>query len=333
MIAEFPPEISPMPQGPCQLSYAGGSTSLDPNGFRVIGRGDHSRILELLTAFPSLGEILNDHCMIISAYPAALGIQASVPFVDTYLHTPTLIRSLRLAAQQGRNVVFAAQPLAGADLLLKMLRSPFDMPRRMLWAAGGYYFPASLLEYMQYQLAARGCELRVLFCYGIAEVGHTCFAATQRDEKGEPLYRLVAGDVVATVESETKRLVLSREGRAVCTGDYAHRVGETWRILNSPERVSPQVRSEIESWHGHQWASRTGYLRYQSGSFTFQLREGHSTKEDRESLSFHRFWERYGGSLQSKPTWQHFSSTGHRLIRMDKLSASVADTGTIQELA
>ncbi|MDA8743733.1 hypothetical protein N9N28_03765 [Rubripirellula amarantea] len=331
MIATQTPEDSVFPQGPCQLSYAAGSTSLEPGGYRVIGHGDHGRIGELVQAFPSLGQVLNDRAMIISAYPAALGIQTSVPFVDTYLHAPTLIRSLRLATQQERSVVFAAQPLAGADLLIKMLNTPYGLPKRMLWAAGGYYFPASLETYMTQQLADRGCQLDVLHCYGVAEVGHTCFAATHRDELGEPLYRLVASDVLASVDDQQGSLVLSREGRSICTGDYAQAIGDHWLIRSSAYRLASQVRREIESWRAEQWVSRTGYLRYESDRFTFQLREGHQPNGQKTLLSFHQFWERHGGSLQSKPTWQSFESTGESLLLINFSSDKTAKSGPLQE--
>ncbi len=50
--------------------------------------------------------------------PAALGIRGFDAFIDSYLHPPTVIRGFRFAMMHQRPVVFASQPLAGAELFV-----------------------------------------------------------------------------------------------------------------------------------------------------------------------------------------------------------------------
>jgi hypothetical protein len=291
--------------GSNQISFAAGSTSLDPYGYRILDVEDGNRLSELTTAFPSLIEYLNAESLVISAYPAALGIHGFAPFVDTYLHPPTFIRAMRLASLEQRRVVLASQPLTGAELLLRMLDSGFELPAKMLWAVGGYFLPKSLEKFMRERLAIQGCRITVLQCYGIAEIGHTCFAALDRDASGSPKYRLVAGDVGIRTVPETEELILHREGREVNTQDRIFRMEDFWKIENDPKRLSAKVREELESWTENEWQRRTGYLRSEKGNLSVQLRESAEQLEANE-VAYFRFWERFGGSPQTKPLWSEW---------------------------
>lgn len=299
-----------------QLSYAAGSTSLDPDGYRLIGQADGKRLGELVSVFPSLATHIDPESLIINAYPAALGLQGFAPLVDTYLHPPTFIRAMRLAARQMRTVVLAAQPLVGADLLIRFARTGFEMPDQLLWATGGYYLPASLQKTVSEMLKQLGCDLRVMHCYGVAEVGHTCFAAIDRFPCGLPRYRLVAGHVNASVDSQ-QRLVLASRDRTLVTEDHATESQQHWKIRSGPSRMSAGILQTLESWTPDQWMRRTGYLSADSDSSWLQLREwiqpeqGHgpvNRVHRQREIGFHRFWERFGGSLHAKPKWSFRSS-------------------------
>ncbi len=135
-----------------QISYAAGSTSLDPNGFRVLVQDDTQKFAAIRREFPRVGELLQPQSVCISAYPAALGIRGFDAFIDSYLHPPTVIRGFRLALLHQRSVVFASQPLAGADLLLQVMEGNQQMPQRLLWAVGGYYLPMSLERFVRCEL-------------------------------------------------------------------------------------------------------------------------------------------------------------------------------------
>jgi hypothetical protein len=294
-----------------QLSYAAGSTSVDPQGYRLIGQRDGQRLPQLKSVFPSLADLIDPNSLIINAYPAALGLQGFAPLVDTYLHPPTLIRSLRLAARQSRAVVFAAQPLVGADLLLKAIDAGFELPTKMLWATGGYFFPQSLEKFISERLSDFGCETHFLHCYGVAEIGHTCFAATNRFSSGLPMYRKIVPDVEAYA-GVNGFMTLSIEGRSIVTSDYIEPREGHWSIWNGASRLCPSVSSLLESWTSDSWSRRTGYLRSTKEGYAFQLRENVGSKNSDQEYRYHEFWDRFGGSVQSKPIW---STHKTRLVR------------------
>jgi hypothetical protein len=301
-----------------QLSYAAGSTSLDPDGYRLIGQADGKRLGELVSVFPCLADHIDPESLIINAYPAALGLQGFAPLVDTYLHPPTFIRSMRLAARQLRTVIFAAQPLVGADLLMQFARTGFEVPDQLLWATGGYYLPRSLQQTVSNLLKRLGCDLRVMHCYGVAEVGHTCFAAVDRFSCGLPRYRLVAGHVEASVNAN-QQLVLASRHRTIVTEDYAAKAQRYWKIRSGPSRMSPEISRVLESWTADQWLRRTGYLAADANETFLQLRQWVQPEQTADPLDcvhqnteigFHRFWERFGGSLHAKPKWRASSGSG-----------------------
>ncbi|GAA5510579.1 hypothetical protein [Novipirellula caenicola] len=295
--------------GANQLSYAAGSSSLEPYGFRILGQSDNQRLAQLLASFPKLATMLHPESLIVSAYPAALGLSGFAPFVDTYLHPPTFIRAMRLAALENRTVVMAAQPLAGVDLLLRTLRNRLEIPERILWAAGGYYFPSSLERFVSEQLRQHGCDIEFLHCYGVAEIGHTCFAAMQRFDSGHPRFHKVATEVAASVVGTDSRLALHHEnGRAIVTEDYADQIDGEWLIQSGHGRMCPQVRDELESWTSHDWNRRTGYLSVDATGMIFQLREWIDSEPDNNERRYFQFWEQYGGSMQCKPKWNRFTA-------------------------
>ncbi|TWT98828.1 hypothetical protein [Neorhodopirellula pilleata] len=303
-----------------QLSYAAGSTSLEPDGYRRIGKLDGQRLGQLVSVFPELEQWIRPDCLIINAYPAALGLQGFAPLVDTYLHGPTLIRSLRLAAREQRSVIFAAQPLVGANMLIEAIAAGFEFPSRLLWAGGGYYFPRSLEKYMEQLLHSIGCQVRFLHCYGVAEVAHTCFAATERFDDGLPRFRKVVEQLEIEIQSDGC-LILRLGDRQTATKERIEAIDNHWRIQNGPDRLSVLVFDELESWGEPEWTCRTGYFGEHQRELQFQLRQGVQPRSNREHR-FHIFWDRFGGSIQSKPQWgdrsvkRHTDGQRHRFARV-----------------
>ncbi len=285
-----------------QISYAAGSTSLDPHGFRVLAPDDSQKFAAIRREFPRAGELLQPHSVCISAYPAALGLRGFDAFIDSYLHPPTVIRGFRLAVLHRRPVVFASQPLAGADLLLQVMEANHQMPQRLLWAVGGYYLPMSLETFLRRELKRFGCEIDVLHCYGVAEIGHTCFAACERAVSGHPIYRLVDASVEASQDKSTGRLRLCRAGRNLVTEDDVETHAGSWLIRSGVSRLHPTIFRRLESWTDEQWRRQTGYVVTRGRHIDLQLRQGIMPSRQLE-IRLHRFWEQYGGSWLTKPLW------------------------------
>ena len=133
----------------CPLSYPAGSTSWEPYRFRVVGVQSADWVGHLLTCFPVVAEFFGSQSLVLSAYPATLGLSGFSPSVDSYLHPPTFFSALQLAAMENRNLLLAAQPLIGADLLYRATREGFPLPKRILWGIGGYYTPVSLEKFIR----------------------------------------------------------------------------------------------------------------------------------------------------------------------------------------
>lgn len=288
---------------PRQLSYAAGSNSREPYGYRVMDDSGREKLLALVGYFPVLKEFLSPEGMIVSAYPAALGLTGVGTFVDTYLHSTTFMRALRLAARESRTVLVAAQPLVCADFLWQHYNSHFETPGRMVLALGGYYLPTSLEQFLRTLMAERGCSVKILHSYGVAEVGHTCFASMSRFECGSPRYTHVATDVTTSIHASSKELSLASTNRLVQTGDHAEVIEGTWRIKSSESRLHPQIVAELESWTADDWKRRTGYLKTNGHRFYFQLRQDAENRRRADELSFFDFWKEFGGSFTCKPDW------------------------------
>lgn len=294
----------------CQRSYSAGAFTHNAEGFREVSNEDTTtKLKQLMQAFPELSEWIVGRLTVISAYPAALGLSGVGIFIDTYLRPSTTIRAMRCAAIENSRVLFAAQPLAGADMLLKYYNEEYELPTNILWASGGYYLPISLENFLRDLLATRGCKLQVLHCYGSAEIGHTVFAAMERFDCGQPQYKLI-DDQVSLVSGKHGHGIFSmRRGDVeVACEDQLVESDSFWRITSSPKRLDPRVRELLESWTGYEWSRRTGYLsgtqNARSGelSFDIQLREPIRFGNARESR-FHEFWQKYGGDLSCKPQW------------------------------
>ncbi|MCB9924531.1 MAG: hypothetical protein H6822_20300 [Planctomycetaceae bacterium] len=288
-----------------QRSFPAGASSTDPDRSRLVEVGQSKRLLQLTDAFPNLRKDITSSTLIISAYPASLGLTGVAPLADTYLHAPTSISAFRWAEQESRPVLFAAQPLAGADILLEFCRSDFNIPSRILWAVGGYPMPLSLEVFIREMLKSRGCELVFLYSYGVAEIGHTCFAATDRSESGQPCYKKVASTVSAeTVGDDCLLRLTSATGVQVLTGDHALVSGDVWTLTSGVDRLHPNVLAELESWSHSDWSRRTGYLHATATETSIQVRRNVELDGEPSEVEFHNFWRRYGGSFTTKPVWK-----------------------------
>ncbi|MCA9218330.1 MAG: hypothetical protein KDB27_34915 [Planctomycetales bacterium] len=286
-------------------SYAAGTTSKDPYGFRVIEGSGPSRVSQILNAFPDQRRFFNSSAMIISGYTASLGLTGDAPFVDTYLHFPTFLRAMKLAACERRQVIYASQPLSGAEMFFRLCDSNVELPRSLLWAVGGYYLPLSLEKAVRDRLEQCRCKLSCLHSYGIAEIGHSCFVATKRFACGRPRYRKVADEVQAEVSTKDNRLTLTNchNGRTVATSDQARLVGDEWQITSGSDRLAAKVLNELESWSNADWQQRTGYLQMDGTNLTIQLRENASKTAMKNELAYYDYLARFGGSFFCKPTW------------------------------
>lgn len=293
-------------------SYPAGTTSYEPDGFRRIVADTDNRWSAMTKAFPQLGRFLTSSSLLIQAYPAALGISGLMPVVPHALHRPTFVRAIGSAVQEARPVVLAAQPLAGADRLLVAVDDGLEFPSEILWATGGYPLPRSLEGIVRQRLADRGCTLTILHCYGVGEIGHTCFAAIERDEAGDPIFRrLLPGlrivDQPLTSDGESIQSVLVREdGRRAATGDRWRRLDDGWRLTCGPQRLDPDIEALLESWGEEEWLRRTGYLHVAetpSRKTYFQLRDTTEVSIGRCEMHYHDFAGRFGGTLDVKPTW------------------------------
>ncbi|MEI8022434.1 MAG: hypothetical protein WCH39_29765, partial [Schlesneria sp.] len=66
------------------------------------------------------------------------------------------------------SVLLTAQPLVGADLLLRATQERIELPKKILWGTGGYYLPVSLENYVRHHLGEYGIEVRFVYSYGMA---------------------------------------------------------------------------------------------------------------------------------------------------------------------
>ena len=292
--AEFANDLHPADNH--QRSYSAGSTSGSENAFRVVKNDLPARIATLAERFPRMSPYLNNP-MVISAYPASLGLSGLGPMVDTFLHPPTFLRALRAAAVENRTAIITSQPLAGSDLMLQALDAVDT-----LWTVGGYYLPKSLEHTIRSAFASRGSTVEVLHCYGVAELAHTCLAACERDESGWPRFQPVLPDLEVSTDESSGELMLRLQDRRVHSGDQARRTGDAWQVISNVHRLDPQVRKELETWSMFDWTRRTGYLHVDGEKVMIQLRSGINPASSNQ-LSLNDFWQRFGGSWTTKPNW------------------------------
>ena len=85
-------------------------------------------------------------------------------------------------------------------------------------------------------------------------------------------------------------------------GDRARYHADGLVLIPNPDRIAPDVWSELEGWTFEQWRRRTGYVEHTTEGLRWQLRDGNAAAGPRE-LSFHEFCHRTGMSWLTKPRW------------------------------
>lgn len=315
------------------LSYSAGSTSRDPYKYRVIdAAGPSEKLRRLVGTFDQLQPFFvnTNRSLVVDAYPAALGGLEAMTRVVTYLHSPTCARALELAALEGWRAIFVAQPLAGADLLLRAVELGIRWPHEMLWATGGYPLPKSLESFVRQILADHGCQLSVLQAYGIAELDHTLLAAMHRDEAGRPVYHLIdqnlqlSNDQIKQGPSNKDLTWLYYREKRLPNHDRIMASDSTYRIGGDPARFSDRMMAWLNAWQPQDWDHFTGYFVVEDGKLTLQQRHRPSIAgrigpiecklsnaarlemPDAWSvceMSHFNFVERYLMSWLEKPTW------------------------------
>ncbi len=287
-----------------RLSFAAGSRSRDPHGYRIAEDFSLERFDQLKRTLPAFQELADNHPIIINAYPAELGLANLGTYVDTYLHAITFVRACRLAALQHRPVVFIAQPVLGVEFLLFLLEEGYEMPEQIAWISGGYYFPQSLESFARTVMKEAGSSLSVIHSYGVAEIGHTCFVALRRFDDGQPMYQLVA-DNIDVILNESGELSLGKGEVLIATGETAKFTDGYWKISNSPIRLCDYVKTTLEGLTSAQWLRLTGRTNWRENELVFQLRRSQKVDQKRKGgeHSYFEFWDHFGGGPTYKPCW------------------------------
>lgn len=317
------------------FSFAAGSNSTDPHGYRVVSESDSSRIDEVCRLFPQLTQYFSAATMVLVAYPAPLGLISPGILVDTYLHPPTFCRAMHLAAIEERPVVVVAQPVVGADMLLRAVNSGNPLPAKILWASGGYYLPESLERFIRNQLKAAGCELAVLHCYGTAEIGHSLFVAIDRLASGRPRFLKAAANVSVEADDRNGRLTLTTSsGTKHVLEDEVRVEDEGFDIIPHSQRLSQSILQTLESWSDPQWRRWTGFAIKTPNELFVQCRESINVEPDSNSdnlheLEYHHFFAKFGGSNLTKPRWndQATANAAERLFVSPQSSESEPTAG------
>jgi len=259
---------------------------------------------------PAIEKLVDSQPIIINAYPAELGLANLGTYIDTYLHAITFVRACRLAAIQHRPVVFIAQPVVGVEFLLLLLKEGFEIPEAIAWISGGYYFPQSLESFVRKEMKQAGCSLSIIHSYGVAEIGHTCFAALRRSSSDQPMYQLVADDI-EVILNKTGELSLAKGEVLIATGETAKFENGYWTITNSPSRLSARVKTSLEGFTSTQWLRFTGRTNWKNNELVFQLRQGLRVSPKSEcgdtgqhgEYAYFEFWDQFGGGPTYKPSW------------------------------
>lgn len=157
------------------LGYSSGVHSRqDPYGFRSCDTGLQTLLSVLPTLYPALRPFLERQPILISCYPAFLGILQTIPVVDTYLRQDPFSRALLLACAEKRSVIVLGQPLSTAEMLYRHQQVHAIFPSDILIALGGYYCPRSLESFITGLVTDRGSSTAVVHGYGLVEVGVGC---------------------------------------------------------------------------------------------------------------------------------------------------------------
>ena len=284
------------------ISSPAGSSDLDYERYRVI-RGGSDRLAAALSVFPQLRKLMTGSApLILGCYPAALGSFPSAVVIDTYLRPANFIRGLALAAARDMTAIVISQPLIIADMLAQAALAKVRLPQRLLIASGGYPMPASLERFIRTLLFEHGCaEAEVLHSYGVAEVDFGILAAL-RSADGSLVYRRLADDIEIRIHQGLIELRRQTEYSWVTTPDRGQETAAGLIIFSDAGRVHPRVLAELESWDAQRWQRCTGRLSHEGALAFRQLRKHVQPLEDCE-LSFHAFFERFGGSSLDKPDW------------------------------
>jgi len=238
--------------------------------------------------------------MVINTYPASLGIIDDAVLVDTYGRIESFVRAVELARQCQYSIVVAGQALTLLDLVIRSRSRLTAGIEEIIAVIGGYECPQSLELALVESLREISSKVAVIHSYGVAEIDHTCFLG-MRDMAGVVRYRLVNPHVEA--QERDGMLFLRRVGADYLnTGDVVCRVGESWVIAGSAERLAPHVRSELETWTAAEWKRRTGYVFATTEGLRFQCRRGEAPSTSNE-MAFGAFVDVYGDVWNEKPRW------------------------------
>lgn len=283
------------------ISYSAGTSDVSAWKFRVLRAND--RIAEVIRLYPALAPVFDGvPPIIINGYPASLGLFPSGVFLDTYMRPINLARGIALAADLGAPVVFLAQPLAAASMLLKASALVSNGPNTLVLAVGGYFCPPSLESFLV-DCGKRICKFTtVVHAYGIAEADYACLVGISRNDSGDVLYRLVTPEYGLDILNGALRFRHSLSDSIIETGDIATEVDGGVVIRNGKQRLHPLVKNDLVNWSTDLWERRTGYLCATSAGMRYQLRENILNPSDDE-LDYYEFCREYGMSFADKPIW------------------------------
>lgn len=289
-----------IPSAGSVISYSAGSSDVSPWKYRVIGTQDKvSRVLE---KFPELSRLIGGvPPLVVSCYPASLGVFKSAIFIDTYLKKINFLRAIVLASEINSTIIVMAQPLVALDMIIDIDKTLIQKKvKSVVVAVGGYVCPSSLESEIVRAYKLISDVVIVFHAYGAAEVDFACLVGRRFGEK--VIYNEVSSDVSVSLENGQLILADNIKEANHATGDFAERVTGGVTIKNSEARASSHVIEHLESWDSNDWIRKTGYLRLINNAFIFQLRQGVPAKNHTE-MDFFDFCRAYSMSFADKPNW------------------------------